>query len=532
MNQFLAGYAQPLVARADNFQYFIPEIYWHPLFEMAQTCGYQLREEVKNFHLQPQPTPWPLDEDIDVPSFTDGGTELRPYQIPAVRRLIQGNLLLGDDMGLGKTLSVIHAWRHIGRHKLVVVVPNDDVAGDWFQCIDRHFGGDIEANLVTSRKVLEATADSMDVLLIPYSKVWRAGYFEVLLGLMPGCILVFDEGHRVSRAASNQHQGCYQLALQAVAVWVMSGTEVSNTPDQYYGMYKLVRRPTFEEYKHTKPEMVTEKAWVSYYRDVGARNQWHTTRLGNLRTLRESFALRRTKEEVQPDLPPLTIETCGCTLDPVTRKIYRDLETECEAELMRQGNPEVLKEEHFWTIYLRLIQLCSHPMLLGEERVPVPNKWERCEQIIEECSGAQQIGIWSNFPRTIEWIATRIREHFPWLRVETAHGEVGKEDRARIKEGVQQGEVDVVVANPAIWSEGVNLQAISCGIYWDYHPSLVRWKQSQSRFHRMGQTKAVSLYLLAYRNSIDMKLLDWLQEKGRLSRLITGQIARGLYEQI
>lgn len=518
MNTFLASFGQPLYARQDHFKYFIPEIYFNALFELATACGYEVSGELRNFHLFVAPLPWDPVEDI--PSVTTGGTELRPYQLPAVQRLLQGNLLLGDDMGLGKTLSVIHAWQQIPEYQLVVVVPNDDVAGDWIQCIERHFGGDISYELITSRKDVDTDAD---LILIPYSKVWRAGYFEAMMERMGNSIIVFDEGHRVSRAASNQHQGCYSLALSAVAVWVLSGTEVSNTPDQYYGMYKLVRRPVFDTYTGTKPEMVTEKAWITYYRDVSARSQWNTARLTNLRTLREGFALRRTKEEVQTDLPPLTLETCPCTLDPITRKIYRDLEEEAEAELMRQGNPEVLKEDHFWTIYLRLIQLCSHPMLLGEERVPVPNKWERLETILDDCAGAQQIGIWSNFPRTIEWIADRIRQCYPWLVVETAHGGVSKEDRARIKEGVQQGQVDIVVANPAIWSEGVNLQAISCGIYWDYHPSLVRWKQSQSRFHRMGQTKAVTLYLLAYRNSVDMKLLDWLQEKGRLSRLITGQ---------
>lgn len=520
MNDFLKVYAQPIVVRPEGWHYYVSEVYWKVLFEQIEKVGFALPKELREFYKLRKEPPWVAP--FKLPVVTVGGTTLRPYQETAVQALHLGNLILGDDMGLGKTLSVIHSFSLIREEgqKLVVITPNDDVAGDWIKCINEHFAGMFSYTLVTSRDDMKRLGNS-NIVLIPYSKVWRAGYVEVLAEMMPQCILVPDEGHRISRVNSKQHKGCYDLALRAMAVWVLSGTEVSNTPDQYYGMYRVVRQPDYSDYKY-QPEGMTDKAWVSYFRDTTSQNQWHTPRLESLRTLREGFALRRTKEEVQKDLPPLTIVPLECTLDPVTRKIYRDLEVLCQAELMRQGNPEVLKEDHFWTIYLRLIQICSHPMLLGEERVPVPNKWERVEDLIGECSGAQKIGIWSNFPRTIEWVAEKVREAYPWLVVATAHGGVSKEERKEIKEGIQAGQVDVVVANPAIWSEGVNLQAISCGIYWDLKPSLVQWRQSQSRFHRMGQTKNVTIYLPTYTNTVEVKILEWLEQKTTLARLITG----------
>ncbi len=514
---WLSIYGQPLVVRSDKWEYFVPEIYFEGMMAMAKACYFQPSPELAQFYLPEEY------KRGDPPLTTVGGTSLRHYQVSAVRRLIQGSLLLGDDMGLGKTLSVLHAWLNLpDRPGLVVVLPNDDVAGDWMKCNSEHFNGWIQMHLITSRNCLKKIGDPGTVVLVPYSKVWRDDYYQALLQRAPGCVLVFDEAHRVSRSSSKQHSGCYALAQAALMVWCLSGTEVSNTPDQYYGMYRIVQQPVYTDYPFAEPQGLTEKAWIKFFRDTTQRNQWNEKNLASLKVLRQGFALRRTKEEVQKDLPPLTIITHLCTMDPITRKIYRDLEKDCEAELIRQGNPEILKEDHFWTIYLRLIQLCSHPLLLGEERVPVPSKWDRLEDILAECSGSQQVGIWSNFPNTIEWLGNKIREHFPWLTVETAHGGVSKEDRARIKTGIQEGEVDVVIANPAIWGEGVNLQAISCGVYWDHHPSLVRRKQSQSRFHRMGQTKPVTLYDLAYRDSVDVRLLEWLSEKGKLARLITG----------
>lgn len=519
-NLFLKAYGRALVYRSTHEEYYIPEIYWHDLFTMAEKCHFQITDDLKEFYHHRKSPRWAM---RDVPRTTIGGTELRYYQITAVDNLLKGNLILGDDMGLGKTLSTLHAWVQLRQDaKLVVVVPNNDVAGDWEACNQTHFGGRIKMHIIKSRKDIP-TILKTHVSLIPYSKVWRQGYIEALQKVMPHCILCFDEGHRISRVGSQQHKGCYKLAERAAAVWVLSGTEVSNTPDQYYGMYRVVRQPDLTQYA-CPPQLgsINEKDWIKHYRDTSERNQWNKNNLNKLSILRQGFALRRTKEEVQKDLPPLIITTCPVTMDPITRKIYNDLEVECKAELIRQGNPEVLKEEHFWTIYLRLIQLCSHPLLLGEERVPIPAKWERVEGLISEAAGAQNIGIWSNFPRTIDWIAEQCRRTWPWLRVEAVHGQISTAERERIKLAAQAGEVDITIANPAIWGEGVNLQAITSVIYWDLHPSLVRWRQSKARSHRMGQTKAVNIWVPAYRNSVDMHLLNWLEEKTKLSRLITG----------
>jgi len=517
LGAWLGIHSKPVMAYCDHWHCFIPEIYWFSLFRIAKMAGHVIDQDTREFFRFKKPPPWPQISHI-LPA-TIGGTQLRAYQFSAVRELLQGNLILGDDMGLGKTVSTIHAWLHTGpKGQLIVVVPNDDVASDWFRCNTEHFANTNSLLLLQDRKELSHVYRA-DIILIPYSKVWRTGYKDALLEIAHTSTVVFDEGHRISRVNSQQHKGCYDLAVRAQAVWVLSGTEVSNTPDQYFGMYRMVTQAG-----EPAPGIagLTEKEWVGFYRDTGEQNQWNKKNLETLRIMRQGFAIRRTKEEVQKDLPPLSIVTLPCTMDPITRQIYRDLERDAQAELMRQGNPEVLKEEHFWTIYLRLIQLCSHPMLLGEERVPVPNKWERLESILDEAGGVQKIGIWSNFPRTIDWLASRVRDCYPWLRVEAAHGGVSKADRAAIKEDVQAGLVDVTLANPAIWAEGVNLQAITNICYWDYHPSLVRWRQSKSRSHRMGQQHPVSIWNLAYRNSVDMNLLDWLEEKAALSRLITG----------
>lgn len=529
LENWLSNYSLRRLTLAHSNVNWVPEVYWGSLRDILEAaCHVEAPHLPEPGHFQrPASGPWTVPDKWLTSMW---GTELRPYQVSAVQFLLQGNALLGDDLGLGKTLATLWAWWLIGpglpdHCHLIVVVPNEDVAGDWIGCIRDRMGDRFDYTLVRSRKDLDYCSVNSDnqVILIPYSKVWRSGYYEAMEALAPSSILVLDEAHRISRSGNKQHAGCYALAQRCRAVWCLSGTEVSNTPDQYYGMYRVVCRPwEGVSESHNRPAVLTDKSWVQYFRSNSSANSWIPERLESLRHLRQGFALRRVKEEVQQDLPPLTILDLDCKMDDVTRKIYRDLESECQAELVRQGNPEILTEEHFWVIYLRLIQLCSHPRLLGEERVTDPAKWERLACILLDAGMSQQIGIWSNFPGTIDWIAERIRTEMPWLSVGVAHGGVSKDERAEIKQQIQDGKLDVVVANPMIWGEGVNLQAISVGVYWDYHPSRVRYVQSLGRFHRMGQTKAVTIYRLRYTNSVDQKICQWLERKAQLARLITG----------
>ena len=143
---------------------------------------------------------------------------------------------------------------------MIVVIPNEDVGGDWLKCNEEHYTGSLSMVMVQSRADLKRMEEGT-IILIPYSKVWRSGYEGALHEIVSQCTIVFDEGHRISRVNSQQHKGCYALALKAQAVWVLSGTEVSNTPDQYYGMYRMVTQAGAPSPGVTG---LTAQEWVSF----------------------------------------------------------------------------------------------------------------------------------------------------------------------------------------------------------------------------------------------------------------------------
>jgi SNF2 family DNA or RNA helicase len=195
------------------------------------------------------------------------------------------------------------------------------------------------------------------------------------------------------------------------------------------------------------------------------------------------------------------------------------MKRDLQAKVLSQYGEQELTENQFIVAYLRLLQLAAHPMLVGETRIDLTPKSERLLQLVED-SGEQSVIVWSNWPDIIDWLAAAIQSK--GISCLPVHGGTSKEKRIQAKDSFMAGETRVLVANPGVWGEGVNLQKASIMIDHDYHPSLSRWKQSRARAHRMGQTLPVTNYRLFHSSSIEVQVLDWLEEKVRLSTIITG----------
>lgn len=496
--------------------WFLPEIFWTRVKAMARELRSPgFTEGVTEFTSSLQveiPHGW---DKVKGVWTTEKGTELRPYQQDAVRRLLAGSLLLGDDMGLGKTLSTLWAFILLlamnKAKRLVVFVPNEDVAHEWVSAYRTHIAAvTSQLFIVKSRKYLGNPASL--ITLIPYSKIHRADYSAYVRSLcqQEGTVLCMDEAHRVSGADSLQHRAALEYSHLVQRVWLLTGSEVRD-PNLYYGLYKIVNRLGSKSY-------LTFDTWCKYY---SRGRSWNPERLKELSVLRKGFAMRRVKEDVCKELPPLTMVMKPVAMHPLQEQLYKQMERDKEIEIAASYGVREMSEQHFFTVYLRLMQLAAHPMLLDETRIPSTPKIDAILDSLEDV-GDQKVLIWSNWPRVIDFIYDQIKLRLPQLRVAKAHGGVSKEDRHQAKEALQAGELDVVVANPCVWGEGQNLQAASILIYHDYHPSSTRWEQSLSRSHRMGQTKPVTCLLFLHMGSIESKILGWLREKKKLATIITG----------
>lgn len=501
----------------------IPELYWRRVAAIYRELGEPnwMKPALRSLAVamrrgyvpHPHKSRWSQKWE-ELPHTTPTGTELYDYQREVLPRLIHGSLILGDDMGLGKSLVVLHAWWLLGRPKMTIIAPSDSVCDEWqIELRKRYAFTDVCYHLKGEGKAFDRIqAQEAEIVLIPYSRFWRERFWDTILERVEEKgILVFDEAHRLANLSARQHQAAEHLCrFKNPRRWLLSGTEVANTPQSYHGLYVCVTNSTLG---HT--------AYMDYLYDAWTKS-WREGRLRELRGLRKTFAIRRTRADIGEQLPPLTIINLRLQLDEVSATIYQDLATTAQAEIQTlTGEGKTITEVNYMTTYGRLLQLCSHPTLIGEHRVDDTPKLLRLYDLVED-AGDQKILIWSNFPRSIEWLQGKLGSRFASKVIAIAHGNVSQEDRAMIKQSFQAGEIDIIIANPAVWSEGVNLTAATINIYWDHHPSRVRWEQSKQRSHRTGQTRPVTIYRMLYRNTVEEKTVRYLERKATLAQLVSG----------
>jgi SNF2 family DNA or RNA helicase len=95
-------------------------------------------------------------------------------------------------------------------------------------------------------------------------------------------------------------------------------------------------------------------------------------------------------------------------------------------------------------------------------------------------------------------------------------GSTNAADSTRNIKGWNNGKVKLLCCHPASVGHGLNLQAGGHVLVWlspDW--SLERTEQMDARVYRQGQKKKVFIYTIAVRDSIDMAVINALQEKGK-----------------
>lgn len=444
------------------------------------------------------------------------GSTLRGYQAQGAAAIATQDMLLADDMGTGKTVQILAARNLLMKKhncwRTIVLVPSAEVAASWRRIAMEHFGEfvwHIEDRNDFRKKFIQHTG----IWIIMYSKFWRDGFIEQLRHeLSPGrAMFVCDEFHRCAGAETKQYHFVCELRELAYRFVGATGTSVPGKPDSYHSIYTIT----------TKQTNLLLEYWTAYFSrgltdPTGKKPEWDINRLKSIYQLKGTYSLRRLKSEVA-DLPPLTGPIpVVCPMSAQQRKHYIELHNMNKTTVVDELNntSDEVSIEHFFSKHLRLYQCSTLPSLIGitGEQAEPKHKLERLIDILDE-GGDQKGIIWCNFPDCIEWLATKIRQHFPGRNVRTAHGGVSQRDRAHLVDQFQAGLVDWLIANPMVWGEGITLTRAAYTIYWDLHPSRVRWRQSQDRAYRIGQTLPHTIYVLLHEDSIDIHTLNWLGQK-------------------
>jgi hypothetical protein len=439
---------------------------------------------------------------------------LRPYQeaglgwLSFLRQFGFGGCL-ADDMGLGKTIQILAMLAGRPRKSVgpsVVVVPKS-LVWNWQQeaarfAPDLHLLAHVGPDRATNAETLRQKLQEADLLVTTYGLLRKDIGF---LREIEMDYLILDEAQAIKNADSESAKAARLLRGQHRLA--LSGTPIENHLGELWSLIEFLN-----------PGMLgTARAFAQA---AGAKRPDPQTLALLSRTLRP-FILRRTKEEVAPELPKKHEETILCEMEPEQRALYDELRAHYRGSLLGKIAAEGLGKAKFQVLeaLLRLRQAACHPGLIDEKRRGESSgKMEvllaRLEEVRREGHKALVFSQFTSFLALI-----RARLDAAGMPYEYLDGQT-RDRQAPVTRFQTDQTCPLFLISLKAGGLGLNLTAADYVFILDpwWNPAVEA--QAVDRAHRIGQKKRVFVYRLLCRDTVEEKVAALQQTKRDLTASI------------
>jgi superfamily II DNA or RNA helicase len=445
---------------------------------------------------------------------------LRPYQEEGLGwmdflRKFGLNGCLADDMGLGKTVQVLALLesRRLLREsdpKLVrgpslVVVPRSLVF-NWRDESTR-FTPKLKMLDHASTGRLKTTEhfSDFDVILTTYGTLrndvasWRDIRFDYV---------ILDEAQAIKNSSSESAKAA--RLLRAEHRLALSGTPVQNHLGELWSLLEFLN-----------PGMLgASRTFATVTGSTVDKTMSQQTRLLLAGALRP-FILRRTKEQVAPELPEKFEQTIFCELDKTQRKLYDELKEHYRQSLLGRIDQEGMGKSKLQILeaLLRLRQAACHPGLINKARVTdhsakLDTLLPRLAEVAEE--GHKAI-VFSQFTSLLAIVRSQLDDQgavYEYLDGKT------RDRQQRVERFQNDPDCKLFLISLKAGGVGLNLTAAQYVFLLDpwWNPAVE--SQAIDRAHRIGQTKQVFAYRLIAKDTVEEKVLQLQQSKRDLADAI------------
>jgi superfamily II DNA or RNA helicase len=457
---------------------------------------------------------------------------LRPYQQHGFEWLVflwRHGLggVLADDMGLGKTLMCLALAQHLretlpaDQRRAILVVAPTSVASNWVAEATRFVPG------LQVRRVLDADSPEApiadlvagaDLVITTYTRLrLDATAFTRLAADGAFAAVLLDEAQAVKNAAARTHQVVRDLRVRRTIA--VTGTPLENSLTELHALLALTVPGLFPSVRRFREEYVRpiEGVRAGYTAGVGAGSApeanaaYRAERLGRLRQRMRPFVLRRTKEQVAPELPSLEEQVLTIELSPDHRALY-DVTLQRERRKLFGLLPDMDRNRFIVLRSLTLLRLLAlDAALIGEEHDGVRStKLDLLsEELVEALAEGRRALVFSQFPSYLRLVGARLtQEGVPWTLLEG-----GTRDRDAVIERFRSGDAAVFLISLKAGGFGLNLTEADLVYLLDPWWNPAAEAQAIDRAHRIGQDKPVTVRRLVAAGTIEEKVLALQRRK-------------------
>ncbi|MCP5545673.1 MAG: DEAD/DEAH box helicase [Akkermansiaceae bacterium] len=444
--------------------------------------------------------------------------ELRPYQQQGFAWLCDrldrfGGALLADDMGLGKTLQTIACIERLfdGGDGVVLVIATASLLGNW----QAEFGRFAPARTVrvlhgTGRDEERGRVAPGEVVLTSFGTLARDLAWHLRQDYLAA---VVDEASLMRNPDTDHAKAICKLnARNRIA---LTGTPLENGVRDLWSIFRFVQ-----------PGWLGRREEFRDRYEVPLKESGAGAVLERLRLRTSPFLLRRTKEQVAPELPAKIFIDEFCELTPDQQGVYRAFleEGRRQVDALHDAGQSGAARMRVLTALLRLRQTCCDLALLKNDRFnrllvsKRSGKLQRLLELLEEAvDGGHRVLVFSQFQSQLLEIEKCVSERgWDSLRLD---GQT--RDRQQLVNKFQEpGGPPVFLISLKAGGYGLNLTAADTVIHFDPWWNPAAEAQATDRAHRIGQTRPVTVYRLLTRGTVEEKVVALQRKKRELASAI------------
>ncbi|MBF0423343.1 MAG: DEAD/DEAH box helicase [Magnetococcales bacterium] len=442
--------------------------------------------------------------DVSIPSTFKA--ELREYQIHGFRWMHRLSLwgvggCLADDMGLGKTLQSMALLLSRASDGVGMVVAPTSVCSNWDAEIRRFaptlnpilFGGPNRGEQMESLK-------AFDILIVSYALLQIEGE---RLGERTWHTIVLDEAQAIKNRLTKRSRAA--MALKANFRLITTGTPIENHLGELWNLFRFINPGLLGSL-----ERFNERFAIPIER-LGDREASR-----RLKELIRPFILRRTKNQVLQELPPLTEIVLHVEMGPEEAAFYEALRQQAMSNLEGiqigdgEGHLAILAE------LMKLRRACCHTRLVQPDMQLPSSKLETFKDVARTLLDNRHKAL--VFSQFVDHLAL-IREFFQaeGIAYQYLDGSTPAALRKKNIDAFQGGDGDFFLISLKAGGVGLNLTAADFVIHMDpwWNPAVE--DQASNRAHRFGQERPVTVYRLVTRGTIEEKIVELHRQKRDLA---------------
>lgn len=442
--------------------------------------------------------------------------ELRPYQkagydwLYFLHDYAYGGCL-ADDMGLGKTIQALVFFQslHENGHPTaasLLVVPKSLLI-NWQREAARftpelHFYEYFRNDRVKDASLF----NKYDLVITTYGVMLRD--IEFLRKYRFHYVLL-DESQAIKNPLAQSAKAA--RLLNADHRLVLTGTPVENSTYELWSQFAFLNPGLLGNIEYFKEE---------FGAPIEKRGEEKPAQF--LRKLVFPFILRRTKDQVAPELPPRTERLLFSDMEPAQRKLYNRTRDYYRSMLVGMIEQEGMNDARMRILegLLRLRQICNHPKLIDSQFHGESAKFILLFETLETllCEGHKAL-VFSQFVEMLKLVRREMdlrQIQYTYLDGQT------RNRQERVDTFQADANIPFFLISLRAGGVGLNLTAADYVIHIDpwWNPAVEM--QAADRTHRIGQVKPVFVYKLIVRDSVEEKILQLQDRKKNLvDQLIT-----------